>query len=684
MVAVEWAVAAMLIAVFAVWSFVPAWRVLRTDFPNYYLAASLYRRGIPLDRVYEWRWFQRQKDHLQIDQRLVRFAPNPPICGLPFLPVAHLPPLTAKRVWLIANLVFLVLALWLLRRTTDLAWRRLLLLAFLCLLPLRQNFLFGQYYVLILLLICLAYFAMVRGRKSWAGVPLAGSAWLKVFPVFFLILFLRKRDWRAAAGLISAGAALAVLSLLMFGWNVHKILLLEVLPSAMHGDLLGPYVLDWNSFTALCHRFLLAEPELNPAPWINSVVAYSITQAVLSTFFVFAFLLATGEEETSEAIAWEWSTFLALLVVLSSMPAAYHHCVLIFTVIVGVDVFLKRGRYGSALMLVVFFVLACAPMPQFAWLNLQSRLVADLLVFFLLLVEAPSRASHRFRALGYPLALLFCGFLIFSNWRALRNREEDFSQRISSAVEGYGTLSVTSLGDRLLLNELMTRGYAAVAPPGGILQPSSMNEDILAVSASQNFVYFELAGQSSTIFRLPVAQIGQPGIVPQEIAQGYDPVVSPDDRWLAFLSDAGGRTEIHLLRDGQVFPINYSERISDILEMGFSSDGTLILASGGAAHPHLSRFDPSSGIIRPLTEIGGAVRYPAPSPDGKDLAFSRRESGSWHLFVRDLESGLERQLTSAACNGTAPSWEGPHTLLYVSDCGRALGMGAPVRVDLNK
>jgi Tol biopolymer transport system component len=74
------------------------------------------------------------------------------------------------------------------------------------------------------------------------------------------------------------------------------------------------------------------------------------------------------------------------------------------------------------------------------------------------------------------------------------------------------------------------------------------------------------------------------------------------------------------------------------------------------------------------------VRYPAISPNGKMLAFSRRESGAWHLFVRELGSGREQQLTSAACNAISPSWEDARTLLYVSDCGRGLALGAPARV----
>ena len=85
--------------------------------------------------------------------------------------------------------------------------------------------------------------------------------------------------------------------------------------------------------------------------------------------------------------------------------------------------------------------------------------------------------------------------------------------------------------------------------------------------------------------------------------------------------------------------------------------------------------------MHPL-DVSGPVRYPAISPDGKRLAFSRRESGSWHLFVRELAGGREQQLTTAACNATSPSWEDANTLLYITDCGRGYGLGAPARIVL--
>ena len=65
----------VLLAVFVWRGLIPGWRSLNTDFSNYYLASRLYRQGYPLKRVYDWVWFQRQKDHPGVEQPLVSFIP---------------------------------------------------------------------------------------------------------------------------------------------------------------------------------------------------------------------------------------------------------------------------------------------------------------------------------------------------------------------------------------------------------------------------------------------------------------------------------------------------------------------------------------------------------------------------------------------------------------------------------
>ena len=95
-IAAEYALLVILIGVFLWRGFLPGWRKLNSDFPNYYLAGRLYRQGYALDRVYEWIWFQRQKDHAGIDQPLVEYLPNTLFLALVVSPLSRLSALQAE------------------------------------------------------------------------------------------------------------------------------------------------------------------------------------------------------------------------------------------------------------------------------------------------------------------------------------------------------------------------------------------------------------------------------------------------------------------------------------------------------------------------------------------------------------------------------------------------------------
>src|SRR5580704_18591822 len=103
----------------------PGWRVLNTDFPNYYLVARLLREGYGLDRIYDWIWLQRVKDHWGLDQALVGFAGLTPFSALPVVPFSILPAIVAKRLWILANLLFLGSSVELMSRVTTLGRRRI-------------------------------------------------------------------------------------------------------------------------------------------------------------------------------------------------------------------------------------------------------------------------------------------------------------------------------------------------------------------------------------------------------------------------------------------------------------------------------------------------------------------------------------------------------------------------------
>jgi len=71
---------------------------------------------------------------------------------------------------------------------------------------------------------------------------------------------------------------------------------------------------------------------------------------------------------------------------------------------------------------------------------------------------------------------------------------------------------------------------------------------------------------------------------------------------------------------------------------------------------HIERYDMDSGAITTVAGgPGGAVR-PTPSPDGKRIAYVRREGMESKLYVKDLASGAERKLYDALDQDMQETW----------------------------
>jgi hypothetical protein len=681
---VESCVLAALLATFVGGTFFPAWRSLNTDFPNYYLAASLYHRHIPLDRIYEWTWFQRQNDHLGVRDGLVSFAPNPPMCAVPILPLTGLTPLAAKRVWLIVNLGFLALALWMLHCVTSLSWRQLILISLLCIVPLRANFLFGQYYVLILLLICGAYYASCLGRRFTAGGVLAAAATLKLFPVLFLIPFVWKRNWRSAAGLIVGAAVLAAVSVGMFGLDVHRVFLSEVMSQVPRGDWLDPYYyLQRSSFATLWSHLFLFEPELNASPLLNSPWLYAFAQAVTVVIVLLGFLLSIGKSSTKRAVALDWAALVPLSLLLSSQSGIYHPSVLIFTAIVGFDALTESDRKSKALFFLALYVIACAPLPGIL-LNLfpVARLMSTTALYLILLSAAwagsESHFGRRWLAAGLILGVMFVAL----NLRSVRNRAEDFSRRLPSPPNGYRSASPVPIADGVALIQMQAKRYGAVFLQAGDFHDLELPGDVLSIAGAETIpaLYAELAGRQSSIVRVPVERFG---LVADTLAEGQEPSLSPNGKWLAFIREEQGRSAVWLSEtDSKDPPQMVLADTYNPVDASVTSEGDVIMAAGAVSDPRLFLVKRGTEEVAPLPAFPHPARYPSISPDGKRLAFSRRDQGSWHLVVRELETGIEQQLTHASCNAISPVWETAQTLLYATDCGRGVGLSAIARVSL--
>jgi hypothetical protein len=320
---------------------------------------------------------QREKDHQGIDQQLVSFIPSTLPSALMVLPFSSLSPLNAKRCWLLVNLAFLALTAIVLSAATALKARRILLLTFLAVIPLRHSFLYGQMHILVLLLLAFAMLLYFKDYIFLGGLILAAAATLKIYPALFIILFIFKRQWRAVFGLTVGLSSAAMISLYLFGRDACLFYVQEILPRALRGETIDPYNVGWNSLSALLRRLFIAEPELNPLPVVHAPVLYAFLHPLIHGFFLVAFLWAIGSKlHEGGRGKIEWASFLFLLLLLSSQPGPYHFVALILTAALVVDFLLAHQQRIKAVAVVATYALVCGPLlrlpgiPETGWSNL--------------------------------------------------------------------------------------------------------------------------------------------------------------------------------------------------------------------------------------------------------------------------------------------------------------------------
>jgi hypothetical protein len=705
---VEHFVLLALIAAFAVKAFIPAWRHLNTDFPNYYLVARLYRTGYPLERVYDWTWLQRQKDHLGIEQGLVSFIPSTLPSALAVLPWCSLAPLEAKHYWLLVNLVFLVLTAFLLTRVTKLGWERVALLIFLAFLPLRNNFLYGQMHLAVLLLLTTAAWLFFRDSQFLAGISLAMAAALKIYPALFFIYFAWKRQWRAALGLMLGVLGAAVMSLYLFGKNACALYVRQVLPAGLRGETIDPYHPAWNSWNALVRRLFIAEPELNPAPVAHLPWLYAFLQPLIHSLILVVFMWAIGSRKCDpERTKIEWATFVFFLLFLSSQPGSYHFVALILSGALVVDYLFAHQQTIQLGVAVAIYALIGAPIVRFplvtptGWQNLLffSRLgwmtlFGGLLLWILLPRLGQSFFVHfNFKsaviALCILVALTAVGFV--STERHLHGQYENYNARVGTDPENALSSDPAVTASAILFTKMIRTGYTVRRLPDGTdadFAPSGSDWFHPTASEQTGSIWAEQSVRNgSRIVRFAIDARGKAIAAGIEVEGAQEPVVSRDGQLLAFLRTVNGRNSLWTQRVGTpvgVHEANEAREIAgedyDVLEASFLPDHRMIFSSkrNGRVGLYIAT---QSGIVEEFKKPVCPARYPAISPDGRWMAFTCEEREDLQIHVIDLEGNEDLQLTSGDCNSKSPAWTADSKrIVYATDCGRGLGLTALAEV----
>jgi hypothetical protein len=671
----------------------PGWRWLNTDFPNYYLVARLLREGYSLDRIYDWVWLQRIKDHWGLDQPLVGFAGLTPLSALPIFPIAGLAALTAKRIWIVANILFLFGTVETLHRVTQLGRRRIWIFALLAILPLRTNFLLGQMHILVLLLLALAFFFRYRRNGIACGVCIALAGALKVYPLLFVFYFVWKRRWREVFSTICATAALIGIGYACMGSQVMQVYLTQILPRSMQGEVLDPYSLHAASAAAFFHRLFIFEPDLNPASVWNRPALYSIFYPLWQVAVLFPLFLSIRPSSNDQQIEkLEWAVFLLALLILSPVPSSYHFVVLILPIVLAADVLLSRKQYGLLAVITALYLAVCTEIfsiagrivPSLRMMLAFSRLWTVLMLWVMLIFylwRAAMEGGKILRSRAALLAVLLGAFWVagFSGYqRHFAHLEEDIRARLPLPTHTLLATGIHPAAEGFLATEMTQSVYRITDQNGHAVRPfTQARADQLSSAAivSRPLVFIEVADKGGSYVVSPVAPALQ-------IPDAEYPALSADGSFLAYIGeqkDGGSLRIAHLASSPGTIALTSDTELRgapyDVREAAFAPSGYIVFTA--RVHGRTSIYTVFPGGTPSVLISGNEdVESGVVSPDGKCLVFRKLLRNRWQLIVMNLVSRQERQLTFGDCNAYAPAWMEAATVAYATDCGRGLGLTA--------
>ncbi|MFK7785638.1 MAG: glycosyltransferase family 87 protein [Crocinitomicaceae bacterium] len=268
---------------------IPGWNDTKTDFNNYYASAKLFQQGEPIHAFYANEEFRELAIENGVENG-AKFSPFPPPTAVLYWPLSFFELLTAKRIWLVVNVLLLVFLPFRIRhyfKETSLLENLFLISLFYV--PLASNLHFGQFYFVAAFLLFEAIGGFLSRKKRYLpSILIGGLAAVKYLPILFLGYALnRSRD--ALKPILITLLTIVVITgiFLLIDAEAYTVYLRD-LGGHVNGDLSGQgkYAIGFQSIDALLNNLFVYDSVENQRPFVNL--------AILKPLFKWTFIGVIG------------------------------------------------------------------------------------------------------------------------------------------------------------------------------------------------------------------------------------------------------------------------------------------------------------------------------------------------------------------------------------------------------
>ncbi|MDO5977702.1 glycosyltransferase family 87 protein [Flavivirga spongiicola] len=377
------------------------------DFANYYFSAFFLKGGDFTSNIYFPHYFNLKIADLDYHNIFVSYAPNTPFLALLFVPFTLCTVTVSKLMFNILGLILFLYSLKKLFEVYKIKAHYLYIIPLVFFIPLKNNFLFGQTYLILFFLLSEGFLAYKNERFFKMSLFWGFAILLKVFPIILFGLLLFKKKYKAFIYLGLSCALLLGASLIANGSEVWEFYFTSVLPKFNNGEIAKEFALNYQSMFMLLKGIFMS----NTLAFSITLLLFKLIIIVISYFFT--------RQETSEIKTFSFWIFLTIL--LSPYGSSYSNILLLFLFVFYLNHL--TFDYKNIVIISLFFLIANIPIHFFAKFPLPfsfPKLVLSILLFAFLIEKS-------FKYIRWKLSVCFISSIVLiaillNNWK---NQNQD-------------------------------------------------------------------------------------------------------------------------------------------------------------------------------------------------------------------------------------------------------------------
>lgn len=376
------------------------------DFSNYYFGGKFLAYSKFNSNIYFPYEFNKAISNLGHPGLFVSYAPNTPFLALVFCPISFLSLAIAK---LIFNSISVFLFIYSLNRLIlfyKINPNHVLLVPILFFVPLKNELLFGQVYLLLFFLLSEFWLACEKNQLKKMTFFLSLAIFLKVFPILFIFVFFFKKQFKPLIYIMFSCLLLFLISILFTGLEIWIFYFKNVLTKASNGEIAGTYVDNYQSVFMFLKRLMIFDAIENPDAFCNSSLLFFALTSTLKIGLIITGYFVCKRVSNSLFI---FSYWILITILISPYGSTYTFILLLFPffVLAKIDISnIKKGIFIFLLLLINNLPLAYFIENKFPFSYLR---LFTLLLFFILFL---SLIYKKINWKTTTLSTVFCCLII--------------------------------------------------------------------------------------------------------------------------------------------------------------------------------------------------------------------------------------------------------------------------------